>query len=251
MSTRQRGIEIYAFAALICCRLRDGTTWRWLHIKVLQLLLGSTLNALRSTGLVSDTPSPQTHFPQPGNMSGQTKRQSPLLLLLIISFGCIASTFAQRSLVSRRQLLVPSQPFAESFEILDGNPAADGGTGEQLRQLLGQQLTGAVAPLTGALAPLTAAPLSVLSRRQPGIVAPRSGAEAAQLFVDSAESEEFISEEDSDEAENETDTNSNANPAAVTNTQTDIGPAQQPQQDYNPYRDNFNDRSLDGSYVFG
>ncbi|XP_023168180.2 uncharacterized protein LOC111597610 [Drosophila hydei] len=198
-------------------------------------------------------------------MSGQP----PLLLLLFISFGCIAATFAQSLTLPTRQLLAPSLRFAESFETFDGNEADedDAGTGEQLRQLLGQQLTNAVAPLT-------AAPLAVLSRRQPGIVAPRSATDAAQLFADSAESDEF-SGEDSEETDNDPDTNTDADTDADTDTDTDAdtdtdtdtGPAQEPeqvpqqvpqqvaqqvpQQDYNPYRDNFNDRNEDGSYVFG
>ncbi|XP_030572853.1 uncharacterized protein LOC115771328 [Drosophila novamexicana] len=114
-------------------------------------------------------------------------------------------------------------------------------TREQLRQVLGQQLTGAVAPLT-------ATPLAVLSRRQPAIVAPRSGAEAAQRFAVSADEEES-SEEDSDETENESDTDTDTE--TNTDTETDTDEAQEPQQEYNPYRDNFNDRNEDGSYVFG
>ncbi|XP_064537148.1 uncharacterized protein LOC135427545 [Drosophila montana] len=177
-------------------------------------------------------------------MYGQTKKQP---LLLFISFGCIAATFGQRLPVPTEQLLAPGLPFAESFEIFDGNVAAaagaaagaddDDNTREQLRQVLGQQLTGAVAPLT-------ATPLAVLSRRQPAIVAPRSGAQAAQRFADSGDEEES-SEEDSDETENESDTDTD------TDTETDTDAAQEPQQEYNPYRDNFNDRNEDGSYVFG
>ncbi|EDW71537.1 uncharacterized protein Dvir_GJ19293 [Drosophila virilis] len=188
-------------------------------------------------------------------MSGQTRKQP---LLLFISFACIAATFGQRLPLPREQLLAPTLPFAESFEILDGNPAdaaaaaddADDDDGdstqrtrEQLRQVLGQQLTGAVAPLT-------ATPLAVLSRRQPAVVAPRSGAEAAQRFADSADEEES-SEEDSDETENESDTDTDTNSDTDTDTETDTDAAQEPQQEYNPYRDNFNDRNEDGSYVFG
>ncbi|XP_030242809.1 uncharacterized protein LOC108655882 isoform X2 [Drosophila navojoa] len=196
-------------------------------------------------------------------MSGQPQLLPPLLLLLLcISFGCIAVTFGQGLAVPTRQLLAPSLRFAESFEIFDGDEADDAdevmGTGEQLRQLLGQELTSAVAPLT-------AAPLAVLSRRRPGIMAPRSAAAAVRLFADSAESDESDDGEDSDEADNDADTDTDTGPAQqpVPQPQPQPQPEQvpqevpqqlpqeTPQQEYNPYRDNFNDRNADGSYVFG
>ncbi|XP_017849999.1 uncharacterized protein LOC108604940 [Drosophila busckii] len=50
-------------------------------------------------------------------------------------------------------------------------------TGEQLRQLLGQQLSRAVVPLATA-------PLATLNRRRPALVAPSSPAAAAARFAD-------------------------------------------------------------------
>lgn len=151
----------------------------------------------------------------------------------------------------RRQLLAPSLRFAESFESFDSDAAdeddADTDTVQRTQeQLLGRQLSSAVAPLT-------AVPFAGLIRRQPGIVSPSSGVEAAQRF---ASEDEESSEELSSSTETETDADA----------ETDVDVEQQPiarppvppttpqpelETEYNPYRDNFQDRNEDGSYVFG
>ncbi|KAH8397979.1 hypothetical protein KR222_007801 [Zaprionus bogoriensis] len=195
-------------------------------------------------------------------MSGLTKNQvlPQLLLLLLIALGClIASTWGQRLAVPTRQLLAPSVRFAESFETFDSVDAGedDGDdmqrTRDQLRQLLGRQLTSAVAPLT-------AVPLAGLIRRQPGIVAPSSGAAAALRFATLPEvEEEESSEEDEESSSVETDTDADAGLDVVQQPVTlpvavpvaTPSPQPTPEPEYNPYRDNFQDRNEDGSYVFG
>lgn len=195
----------------------------------------------------------------------------PLFLLLLL----IASTFGQRVQVPRRQLLAPTVRFAESFESFDSDGDSDADadadeddtqdsmqrTREQLRQLLGRQLSSAVAPLTAV--PFAAG----LIRRQPGIVAPSSGIEAAQRFASTPRDEQESSEEDdesngSGSTETETDggnaeTDLDAEqqpvsePAPQPQPQPQPQPLPQPEPEYNPYRDNFEDRNEDGSYVFG
>lgn len=174
----------------------------------------------------------------------------PLLLLLI----GIASTFGQR--LPRRQLLAPRLRFAESFESFDSDAAdeddADADTmqrtQEQLRQLLGRQLSSAVAPLT-------AVPFAGLIRRQPGIVAPSSGLEAAQRFAsdDDESSEELSSSTEAEtDADAETDVDVEQQPVVEPPTPpTTPQPVTVTETEYNPYRDNFQDRNEDGSYVFG
>lgn len=177
------------------------------------------------------------------------------LLLLFIGYGCIAITFGQR--LPTRRLMAPSLQFAESFERFDDEEEdSTQSAGEELRELLGQQFTSAVAPLT-------AVPFLSLTRRQPGIVAPRSGAEAALRFADSGDSdfgqEQESSEEDSDEPESETEADTDTDTAQpevpVSQPEPEPQPEPQPesesQSDYNPYRDNFNDQNADGSYVYG
>lgn len=176
------------------------------------------------------------------------------LLLLLIG---IASTCGQRLPVPRRQLLAPSLRFAESFESFDSDAAdeddADADTmqrtQEQLRQLLGRQLSSAVAPLT-------AVPFAGLIRRQPGIVSPSSGVEAAQRFAsdDEESSEELSSSTETEtDADAETDVDVEQQPitAPPPPPSTTPQPQPQPETEYNPYRDNFQDRNEDGSYVFG
>ncbi|XP_034489612.1 uncharacterized protein LOC117793412 [Drosophila innubila] len=172
------------------------------------------------------------------------------LLLLFIGFSCMAITIGQRLPLPTLRLMAPSFSYAESFERFDSleDDVADVDAnemqraGQQLNELVGRQLTSAVAPLS-------AVPFLGLARRQPGIVAPRSGVEAALRFADSgnSEEEEESSEEDSEEPQSETD--------AETEPETDAGAdtAQEPhpQTEYNPYRDNFNDQNADGSYVYG
>lgn len=187
----------------------------------------------------------------------------PALLLLLL----IASTFGQRLPVPRRQLLAPSLRFAESFESFDSDGDGDVGendaqdsmqrTREQLRQLLGRQLSSAVAPLSAV--PFAAG----LIRRQPGIVAPSTGIEAAQRFagaqVELESSEEDDESNGSGSNETETDEGGNAETDLDAEQQPVSEPAPQPQPvpqpepepEYNPYRDNFQDRNEDGSYVFG
>ncbi|KAM8721233.1 hypothetical protein ACLKA7_007150 [Drosophila subpalustris] len=180
-----------------------------------------------------------------------------LLLLLSIGLGHIAITVGQRLPLPTRRLMAPSVPFAESFERFDAIADDEGDVDVDVDvdvdadvALLGQQLTSAVAPLS-------AVPFLRLSRRQPGIVAPRSGVEAALRFADPGDSsdEQESSEEDSEEPESETETEPQPQPAPQPAPQSAPQPAPQPQaesqSDYNPYRDNFNDQNPDGSYVYG
>lgn len=184
---------------------------------------------------------------------------NPSLLLLLL----IASTFGQRLPVPRRQLLAPTVRFAESFESFDSDADEDDTedsmqrTREQLRQLLGRQLSSAVAPLTAV--PFAAG----LIRRQPGIVAPSSGIEAAQRFASTPRDEQESSEEDdesngsgsteteTDGGNAETDLDAEQQPVSEPAPQPQPQPQPEPEPEYNPYRDNFEDRNEDGSYVFG
>ncbi|XP_034117359.1 uncharacterized protein LOC117576583 [Drosophila albomicans] len=206
------------------------------------------------------------------------QKLSPLFLLLFVAFGCIANTFGQTLEVPTRRLMPPALPFAESFERFDDS-AEDNvdveevmrQTGEELRELLGEQLTSAVVPLT-------AVPFLSLTRRQPGIVAPRSGVEAALQFGgdDDEDSEEDSDDDDDDDdddsaGESVEDAQPEAQPTPVaqpqlvpqTQPQSQLQPQPQPQPQapppaaaatqstYNPYRDNFHDQNTDGSYVYG
>ncbi|EDV99738.1 clumping factor A [Drosophila grimshawi] len=195
-------------------------------------------------------------------MSVQAGQKQPLLLLLLIGIGFIAD---QSLSAPTGQLVVPRLPFVESFESFDdsdsdGDADADAdddndndvghleGSRDQLRQLLGQQLNSAVAPLTTA-------PLALLSQRQPSVVAPRSGAESALRFVDSSEENSDESEDESDtQIDIETDIEADTATETVidTNTDTDTNAEQDPLEgEYNPYRDNFEEHNADGSYIFG
>ncbi|KAH8265673.1 hypothetical protein KR044_011300, partial [Drosophila immigrans] len=200
-------------------------------------------------------------------MANQMNKQLlPLLLLLLLLF--VGNTLGQTVAVPRRRLMAPTVPFAESFERFDVSESVEEDvedamqqTREELRDLLGQQLTSAVVPLT-------AVPFLSLTRRQPGIVAPQSGVEAALRFAGAAGDDEY-SEEDSDEdsaGESDADVDDadeQQQPSTPAPPQPQAQPQPQPpsppqsppqaelQSTYNPYRDNFHDQNTDGSYVYG
>ncbi|KAH8238306.1 hypothetical protein KR032_002897 [Drosophila birchii] len=128
---------------------------------------------------------------------------------------------------------------------------------EQLKQLLGEQLA-------NAFAPLATTPFSPPSTpRRPGIIAPRTGAEARAQFADDPESNEENGDGDEESSEEEpTPPDSQPQPQPQPQPVSQLpgfvpqppeaeGEAAEPEEDYNPWRDNFYDLNEDGSYIFG
>ncbi|KAH8275055.1 hypothetical protein KR018_005185 [Drosophila ironensis] len=131
---------------------------------------------------------------------------------------------------------------------------------EQLKQLLGEQLA-------NAFAPLSSTQLTHLPQRQPAIMAPTSGAAARALFANREENQEQEEEESPEEEEEEEE--EAVAPQVQPQPQPQPQPLPEPQpvdqvdsgdlggqdlqdiEDYNPWRDNFYDLNEDGSYVFG
>ncbi|XP_017086478.1 uncharacterized protein LOC108118346 [Drosophila eugracilis] len=136
---------------------------------------------------------------------------------------------------------------------------------EQLKQLLGDQLANAFAPL--ATTPFT--------QRQPGIVAPPSGAAARSQFANDSDpdqdqeqdpeqdaNEEESPEEDAEEEEEEEEQTTPQpppqplppplpQPGGVGEELTGGQVGEEEIEDYNAWRDNFYDLNEDGSYIFG
>ncbi|XP_017099501.2 uncharacterized protein [Drosophila bipectinata] len=189
--------------------------------------------------------------------------QSPLLLLplLIISQFLLAAT----QVAPPRRVLETPNFDGESFERFDGNSQENSSEmREQLKQLLGEQLA-------NAFAPLATTPFSNLAQRQPAIVAPTSGEAArAQFSGETTSSEEAEGENGEEEEESpEEENSSEEEPAAPPTPQAPLHPQlpqpvdpvdpnedQDPEpvaelDDYNAWRDNFYDLNEDGSYIFG
>ncbi|XP_020808301.1 uncharacterized protein LOC110184199 [Drosophila serrata] len=140
----------------------------------------------------------------------------------------------------------------ESFERFGGGGATGGQSSEsqesseensaemreQLKQLLGEQLA-------NAFAPLATTPFS----RRPGIIAPSTGAEARAQFAENPETNE--ENEDGDEEEsNEEEPTPQPQPQLPGFVPQPPATAE-PEENYNPWRDNFYDLNEDGSYIFG
>ncbi|KAI8034314.1 uncharacterized protein LOC128264622 [Drosophila gunungcola] len=128
---------------------------------------------------------------------------------------------------------------------------------EQLKQLLGNQLSKAFVPL--ATTPFT--------RRQPAIVAPTSSGTAARTqFNADQDQDQDTNEEESPEEEEGGEGNEEEEEEQVTQQPQPmppplpqpagpeeelIGGQEEVLEDYNPWRDNFYDLNEDGSYIFG
>ncbi|EDV35098.1 uncharacterized protein Dana_GF22570 [Drosophila ananassae] len=186
---------------------------------------------------------------------------SPLLLLpLLILAQCLLA--ATQVAPPRLDLQTPNFD-GESFERFDGNGRENSAEmREQLKQLLGEQLA-------NAFAPLATTPFSNLAQRQPAIVAPTSGEAArAQFSGESTSSEEAEAEAEHEEEEEspEDDSSSEEEPAKPPTPQPALPPQlpqpvgtvdpnedqdPEPVEDYNAWRDNFYDLNEDGSYIFG
>ncbi|KAH8287501.1 hypothetical protein KR054_008947 [Drosophila jambulina] len=122
---------------------------------------------------------------------------------------------------------------------------------EQLKQLLGEQLA-------NAFAPLATTPFSPSSTpRRPGIRAPSTGAEARAQFAEDPNSNEEDEEGDEESGEEEPTPQPLPQPQPVAQLPGFVpqapaaGEAAEPDEDYNPWRDNFYDLNEDGSYIFG
>ncbi|KAH8303287.1 hypothetical protein KR059_005451 [Drosophila kikkawai] len=127
---------------------------------------------------------------------------------------------------------------------------------EQLKQLLGEQLANAFAPLaTTPFSPPSTA-------RRPGIIAPSTGAEARAQFAQDPESNEEEDGEGDEEESPEENTTPQPQPQPQPQPpsqpqlpgflpQPSAGETEDSEEDYNPWRDNFYDLNEDGSYIFG
>ncbi|KAH8241641.1 hypothetical protein KR038_001008 [Drosophila bunnanda] len=116
---------------------------------------------------------------------------------------------------------------------------------EQLRQLLGEQLA-------NAFAPLATTPFSTPSptARRPGIIAPSTGAEARAQFAQDTDSTEEDGDGDEESSEEEPQPQPQPQPGFVPQPPA-TEEAAEPEENYNPWRDNFYDLNEDGSYIFG
>lgn len=180
----------------------------------------------------------------------------PLQLQLLLLLSLLLLTAGQRSVPAPRRDLQTPNFSGESFERFGGGGLSgesqesseenSAEMREELKQLLGEQLANAFAPLaTTAFSPTT--------QRRPGVIAPSTATEARAQFADDPESNE--EDEDGDEESSVEEPTPQPQPQPVEPQQPPVGGAageeEQPEEDYNPWRDNFYDLNEDGSYVFG
>ncbi|SPP86530.1 uncharacterized protein LOC117588362 [Drosophila guanche] len=180
--------------------------------------------------------------------SGQhpSRIHSPLLLLLLLFLFLGVARGQGPIRVPPLQLQTPNFD-AESFERFEdatNNNDESGEMREQLKQRLGEQLV-------NAFAPLGTAPFSQLGLRRPGIVAPSSGAQARAQFTADAESDSGEEDESSSSEEEEPTPPLQPQPQPLPLPQPQPQPEEDPEEEYNPWRDNFYDLNEDGSYIFG
>ncbi|BFG01200.1 uncharacterized protein DMAD_01013 [Drosophila madeirensis] len=178
--------------------------------------------------------------------SGQYPSRIHLLPLLLLFLFLGAARGQGPVRVPPLQLQTPNFD-AESFERFEdaanngqNNNNESGEMREQLKQLLGEQLV-------NAFAPLGTTPFSQLGLRRPGIVAPTSGAQARALFTASADADSDSGEEDESSSSEEEE----PAPPPQPQPQPQPQPEEDHEEDYNPWRDNFYDLNEDGSYIFG
>ncbi|EDV47193.2 uncharacterized protein LOC6551015 [Drosophila erecta] len=197
------------------------------------------------------------------------------LLQLHLLLCALLLTSGQRTpaRVPPRILQVPNFG-GESFERFDAGSASTSSSGssesqetsdemrEQLKQLLGNQLATAFAPLA------TTPPFT---RRQPAIASPSSGAAARSQFAtdpdqdqdqeaespeQDGEEEEQPEEEQPEEEQEEGTPQPQPLPPALPQPGGAVeelagGQAGEHLEDYNAWRDNFYELNEDGSYIFG
>ncbi|KAH8421524.1 hypothetical protein KR009_011054 [Drosophila setifemur] len=187
--------------------------------------------------------------------------QYQLQLHLLLTIALLVAGQIAPVLVPPKDLQTPNfDQQGESFERFESKENS-AEMREQLKQLLGDQLA-------NAFAPLATTPFSNLAQRQPGIVAPTSGEEARSQFSDESDSNEAAEEQEEEEEEEESpeeeDGSSEEEPASQPTPQPQLPPQPLPPpvsqvdqvgegqvEDYNAWRDNFYDLEEDGSYVFG
>ncbi|EDW27519.1 GL20234 [Drosophila persimilis] len=178
----------------------------------------------------------------------------PVLLLLFLG-----AALSQRAPVRVPPVQLQTPNFdGESFERFEDAANNNGNESGEMRgrikQLLGEQLA-------NAFAPLATTPFSQLSQRRPGIVAPTSGAQARAQFSsddsDSGEEEESQEADESSSSEEEPDSGPVGAPPPLQPQPQPEAEAEEEEdndggvEDYNPWRDNFYDLNEDGSYIFG
>ncbi|EDW48764.1 histone-lysine N-methyltransferase SETD1A [Drosophila sechellia] len=193
------------------------------------------------------------------------------LLQLHLLLCALLLTSGQRTpvRVPPRNLQVPNFG-GESFERFDTGSASTSSSGssesqetseemrEQLKQLLGDQLATAFAPLA----------TTPFSRRQPAIASPNSGAAARSQFANDPDQGQAEESPDQDGEEEEAEEEEEEEEQEEATPQPQPLPPALPQpggvleelaggqvgeelEDYNAWRDNFYELNEDGSYIFG